>query len=202
MKYGMHNALTAYPLYGWQKYFSWLINPFSKCQSRTMRLAPRETDFFDIQVALKDGKWRGSHGFAWYDATIDDVVETAKMLYAFVGTVTYIRLGYDHHFSIKQDLSKFAQLFLYLKAMPCINIYELYIEDKNGKVITIFHPAYDISIFERYWSLSWAKSQVKKHWWKFYLLLPLPHLWAKHYKKEWLEEFKNSGKEIFMTDFV
>lgn len=62
MKYGMHNALTAYPLYGWQKCFSWLINAFSRCQSILMW-----NDAFDMQVALKNGEWYGSHGFAWYD---------------------------------------------------------------------------------------------------------------------------------------
>lgn len=190
MKYGLHNALTCYPLKGWQKLFKWFIQPFSQCQS----VISYNQAQYDVQVALYNGEWYGSHGIAWYDIKLFDFLDKLD------GKEIYIRLGYDNHFFKKKENNKFIDLVSYINNnYPNVTVYEYYIE--NSKGLDIFNYN-NISIFERYWTLSWAKEQVKNKWWKFYLLIPLPKLWNKKYKEQWLQEFQESGKEIFMTDFV
>lgn len=205
MKYGMHNTMTAYPLYGWQKWFGWLINPFSRCQSRTMKNVTKDTQVLDVQVALKDGKWRGSHGFAWYDVTIYDIIDAAQGWNLSKGHVTYLRLGYDHHVGQKQDMAAFMELVEYLDTLAYVVVYEVYAEGDDGKVQYIRRsPAIgkSLNVFERYWSLTWAKGKVKQHWWLLPVLLPLPRLWSKMFRKEWQREFEDSGADVFMTDFI
>lgn len=206
MKYGMHNAPTAYLLYGWQKWFGWLINPFSRCQSRTMMNVTKDTQVLDVQIALKDGKWRGSHGLAWYDVTIYDIINAAQGWNLSKGHVTYLRLGYDHHVGVKQDTAAFMELVEYLDTLRYIVVYEIYVEGGNGQIRTIrYSPPLTgdaPTVFERYWSLSWAKSKVKQHWWMLPVLLPLPRLWSKVFHKEWLQEAEESGADVFMTDYV
>lgn len=226
MKYGMHNALTAYPLYGWQKYFGWLINPFSRCQEQWRTKLLEQPSVVDVQVALyviKDnsGKeypvWKGSHGLAWYDVSPYHIVDKAMAMYQHNGTITNIRLGYDRHFGCKQNCEAFEELARTIDGNSFVYVYEAYIETANGiewlwkrqprtrKRITRSDKDAEqakLSVFERYWSLSWAKSKVKQHWWMFPVLLPLPRLWSKMFRKEWQREFEDSGADVFMTDFV
>lgn len=199
MKYGLHNALTAYYLKGWMKHFDWLVQPFSKCQYKSS-LTKEGVVLVDLQVSLYKGKWYGSHGLVWYNAPLNDILQYMNGWCIKNSKTIYLRLGYDNHWFTKLEEIKFLDLVERIKDFyhNHITLYEWYIE-RTGFV---YRTDFSKKVFERYWTLSWAKSQVKKHWWKFYLFLPIPWLWAKLYKKEWLEEFKNSGKEIFMTDFV
>lgn len=196
--YALHNALTSYPLKGWKKYFSWLLQPFCQCQYKNA-IYKADVCLLDVQVALKDGCWYGSHGLVWYDVKLLDLLDHISLLNKNFNDKTYLRLGYDHHFGNKKDLTEFQALVKYIQRTyhGTIILYEYFIE-KPWSLTTLI----SLPIFERYWSLTWAKAQIKEHWWKFYLLLPFPRLWTKLYKKQWLQEFQTSGKEIFMTDFV
>lgn len=192
MKYGLHNALTCYPLKGWQKCFKWFIQPFSCCQNKV----GFTESLYDIQVALYNGEWYGSHGIAWYDIKLFDFLDKLDK----TNRVVYLRLGYDNHIFKKKDLEEFYKIMPKIFVhYPGVILYEYYVETNKGLEVTKLN---DISVFEKHWTLSWAKQKVKEHWYNFPLLLPLPRLWHHFYKKQWLEEFKNSSKEIFMTDFV
>lgn len=196
--YGLHNALTGYSLKGWQKRFKWLLQPFSQCQYNNAIHKPL-VQLLDMQVALKDGCWYGSHGLAWYDVKFLDLLENLCITSKHLEKVFYLRLGYDHHFGNKKDLTEFKALVNYIRKTykDHIILYEYFIESP-WQLTTLCHP----SVFERYWSIGWAKEMTKRHWYNAYLFLPLPRLWAKFYKKQWFREFHESGKEIFMTDFV
>lgn len=208
----MHNATTAYPLYGWQKWFGWLINHFSRCQKPWRTELSEIPSFVDVQVALyviKDnsGKeypvWRGSHGLAWYDVSPYDFVDKAFTMYQHNGTITHIRLGYDRHLGCKQNREDFEMLARTMDGNSSVDVYEAYIETNNGiEWLWKREPSGGDTVFERYWSLSWAKSKVQKYWWLFPLLLPLPRLWSKVFHKEWQQEAEESGADVFMTDFV
>lgn len=199
MKYGLHNALTAYYIKGWKSWFSWLIHPFCKCQN-THSLTNQDVWLADFQVALdKENNWRSSHGAVWYNARLITVLQFMRAWCIANDRKLYLRLGYDNHWGCTVDHEAFEQLINFIKNNfgKYIILYESYIE-KPWKVTTYK----EMSVFERYWSIGWAKEMTKKHWWNFYLFLPIPWLWAKLYKKQWLKEFKESGKEIFMTDFA
>lgn len=110
-------------------------------------------------------------------------------------------MGYDNHYGVKRYDDLFADLAneLKIKYYNYINIYQVW----NEKGYTFLYNDTSVKIYERYWTISWAKEQVKKDWKKFYLLLPLPKLWQRVYRKQWEEEFKNNSySNIWMTDFV
>lgn len=196
--YGLHNALTGYPLKGWKKHFSWFFQLFCQCQHNNA-IYKDNIRILDMQVALKDGCWYGSHGLVWYNVKLLDLLENLYTISKYFGESTYLRLGYDHHFGNKKDLIEFKALVSYIQRTygNHIILYEYFIE-KPWQLTTLKC----LPFFERYWSIGWAKEMTKKHWYNFYLFLPLPRLWTKRYRKQWLEEFHKSGKEIFMTDFV
>lgn len=213
---GSHNTLTAYPLLGWQKYFSWLINPLCKCQDKKIGQSYYQSDccIFDIQVALKNGEWYGSHGIAWYDINIYQVLDEIRRLAIYnPQTMFYIYLGYDNHIFQKVDKEKFNELVDMVKkwaenismtngTKPFSNVHvaKSYIE-KPWTILYITLVYKDKIIkdlfFERYWSMTWAKTKRK-----LIYRIPLVRLWHKKFKDEWEKEFNDSGKEYFITDFV
>lgn len=202
IQYGMHNAFTAYPLKGWQGLFGWLIHPFSQCQNKKVG-EKSDVTLLDIQVALDKGVWRVSHGFAWYSATIGKILQ----YYINRHDTTHFRLGYDRHFGQKQDIEKFKNLINIIDTISSIDLYEAYVETPDGldflrKRLPGEDSGNPLNSFERYWSMAWAKSQVKKHWYLFPVLLPIPRLWTWVYKKKWLREFERARCDIFITDFV
>lgn len=202
--YGLHNALTAYKP---TNLIGKLFNFFSKCQDKSS-LFREDVKMYDLQIAYKDGKWVGSHGFVWYNITIYDFLkEVIKSRFnnnphaIDKEKKILIRLGYDNHYGIKRYDDLFADLAneLKIKYYNYINIYQVW----NEKGYTFLYNDTSVKIYERYWTISGAKEQVKKDWKKFYLLLPLPKLWQRVYRKQWEEEFKNNSySNIWMTDFV
>ena len=214
---GTHNSLTGYPLKGWQKCFKWLIQPWSQCQDKAVinQFLFEDVRLFDIQVSIpKDRynieniKYVASHGIAWYDTDCycDEGLCGLDYRAEIYNKKIYIILGLDNHFHLtnsnitpqmrtafKQYVKGFQQRF------PNLTLIRAFIE-KPWEIVYEDHSITD-NMIERYWSLQWAKS-MKKHWWQFYYYLPCPRLWKWIYGKQWDKEAEESGKEIYITDFV
>ncbi len=204
---GTHNSLTSYPLKGWQRLFTWFIQPWCQCQSKTITgQFNDDVSLFDIQIAhIKDTEqmfYVGSHGIAWYDVyayfeliELDNYAETTK-------EKIYIILGLDKHFNYTTDKmrSDFRDLVKeFNKYFPNLILIRAFIE-YPWEIIYEDHSITD-NMIERYWSLQWAKSKMK-HWWQFYYYLPCPRLWKWIYGKQWDKEAQKSGKQFYITDFV
>lgn len=199
MKFGSHNTLTAWPLLGWQKIFGFIINTTSRCQI-SKNLLNTDCIQYDIQINYKNGRWIGSHGIAWYDIDIEFVLSILNNRANQNNETIYIRLGYDNHFGINRDVESFDKEVEYLiKTYTNLTFYELWYEKENiTKNIGDIQP----SVFEGEWTLTWAKNEVSKYWWKFPLVLPLPRLWNKLFNKYYKQDFISSNKEIWMGDFI
>lgn len=205
---GAHNSLTGYPLKGWQKCFKWLIQPWCQCQNKPIKEQYYNyINLFDIQVAIVQSKnyeynYIGSHGIAWYDT--DAYLELLQLnTYAknFEEEI-YIILGLDKHFNYttKEMRITFKNLVKdFNKCFPNLTLIRAFIEDP-WEIVYENHSITD-NMIEKYWSLQWAKS-MKKHWWQFYYYLPCPRLWKWIYGKQWDKEAEESGKDIYITDFV
>lgn len=204
MLIGTHNSLTGSKIYGWQRYFSWLISPFSKCQDYSLlQQYNKGIRIYDIQVAKHKNTWRASHGFVWYQSTIDALYEVLDMAEDDDNLIG-IRIGLDNHwrfskFSKEAEKLEFLDLVDKLSKHPNLRILEVYIEKPWDIIYRT--PGYDKEVFEKYWSLSWAKTKMK-HWWQFYYYLPIPVLWASIYFNEWYREAIKADRNIFITDFI
>lgn len=184
MKLGTHNSLTSYPLLGWQKHFGWLINLVSRCQTKTIREQLLSgVRWFNLQVSKKDDMWLGSHGIAWYNIRLRDVL---KELNEYPEPI-YVQLYLDRHFGNKIPLTQFKTLWFECKKYyPNINFQYVWSEQDNE--ILWREP---IDGEEKYWTFAGAK-----HFWE---KLPIPILWHKlFYKERW----STTNKEYLMIDFV
>lgn len=206
MKYGLHNAMTAFPVRG-NKLFGWLFNLFSKCQDITC-YEDKNIVVYDLQIAPHSiwsiPCWIGSHGLVWYDISIRGVLAKIMNLSKEYRTKIYVRVTYDWHYGHKRDEEGFKDIVDSIKQLlkdTDVVLYEAWIENPKGNRC-IYQGDDKPDMYEGYWTFRWAREQVKIDWHKFYLLLPLPRLWNNLYKDYWYTLFKRSGKEIFMTDFV
>lgn len=197
--YGLHNAMTAYRP---TNLLGKIFNFFSKCQDN-IGVLRNDVICYDLQIAYKDGKWLGSHGLAWYDIEIHQFLNEL-IKYKFnnkVNSKLYLRILYDNHWGVKRYDDLFADMVNDIKEKynNYFNVYQV-INEKN--FIFLYNDA-TVKVYERYWTLNWAKEQVKKDWKKFYLLLPLPKIWNKIYEKQWEQEFlQNTYSNIWMKDFI
>lgn len=196
MKYGTHNSCTYAPLFGWQKIlapFAWM---FAWCQPKTLEEQyDSGVRLFDIQTARKNGKWYISHGAIWYDMTLDEVFARLNKLAYGNKEPVYIRLGLDNHWGTRtEEYDFYIQIEDIGKGFNHIIIDEVYIE-KPWKIV----KESSLNVTHKYWTTAWAKAKCNK-WWKFYYHLPVPWLWAKLYKKEWIKESTNN--DYLMTDFI
>lgn len=201
---GSHNSLTGHPLAGWQKYFGFLIKPFSKCQKEHIMTQYHfdNVRLFDIQVS--GSCLSGSHGVARYDVEANYVLDELNARAERDNEKVYIMLGLDNYW-FQSDSCKDPWYFKYLVhkvrygSYPHLKLVRAYIERPWKILYEDKELANDM--FEKYWSLSWAKSMMK-HWWQFYYYLPIPRLWKHVYGKQWDKEAEESGKKFYVTDFV
>lgn len=200
---GAHNSLTSYPLNRWQRLFTWFIQPWCQCQSKTITgQFNNGIRLFDIQVAMEGTYYIGSHGISWYN--VDAYLELVQLNdYAKdLKEKIYIILGLDKHFNYTTDKMRldFRELVKeFNRHFPNLILVRAFIEDP-WEIIYEDHNITD-NMIERYWSLNWAKSKMK-HWWQFYYYLPCPRLWKWIYGKQWDKEAVESGKKFYITDFV
>lgn len=207
MKYGTHNSLTYAKLVWWQRPFAWLINPFCRCQDKDIT-AQVQSDVvaFDIQIALYKDVWKVSHGIAWYDVDVIQMLKYLNRLADFIHEPFSIRIGLDHHFfrskkKRDEETEKFIKLMNFLQTLQYLFFVEVYVEFPEYKVIAEIRQT---DMEQRYWSLSFAKEKAKqtRGLWKYLYYLPIPRLWARKYRNEWEAKAILDNKKIFMTDFI
>ncbi len=202
---GTHNSLTRYEMLGWQRLFQWLFNPLSKCQNKTIEEQFREgVRLFDIQIAELDNQWYSSHGFIWYDTYPDVILDCLDYVAMSKNIKIGILLGLDNHSRLTNrppfEKERFLQLVSNFNShFPNLTLVRAYIE-KPWQVI-YNNEEISSNMFEKYWSLGWAKS-MQKHWWQFYYYFPIPRFWKWIYGKQWDKEAEESGKTYYITDFI
>ena len=191
---GTHNSATGGQLLWWLKPLSWLINPTSKCQDKTIQEQLQDgVKVFNLQVAYHNGKWRFSHGLALYK---EDVIETLAMIKACATKKEpiYIQLYLDNCFWCKHDIEEFEFLIECIKhdyCSDCFVLLDAWVEGTN------YHPyssGVKISMEEHYWTRAWGK-MYGKNWID---KLPLPKRHARKYNKEYRDNCKS---EYLMLDF-
>ena len=194
MIYGTHNSATGGELLTWLKPLAWVINPTSKCQSRT--IAQQLADgvkVFNLQVAKVGKKWRFTHGLAIYK---EDVWETLKLmkLCASVKEPIYFQLYLDKCFWCKQDVEEFEFLVANIKNELCNTYFIMLSTWVEGSEYYPHKSNSGINLSEHYWTLSWAKANAK--YWIDYLPLPKRH--AKKYNAKYKGE---CNSKYLMLDY-
>ena len=174
MKIGTHNSATGGRLLWWLRPLAWVINPTSKCQSRTIKQQLEDgVRLFNLQVAYDGERWYFSHGLALYE---EDVIETLAMMKA-CGTEEvpiYFQLYLDKSVWHKQDVYMFSRLVADIHVELCDKSFVMLTAWVEG---TDYYPCLrkeKLSLEEHYWTARWA-SEARC------LLdrLPLPWLHAK-----------------------
>lgn len=208
MKYGTHNSLTYAKLVWWQRPFAWLINPFCRCQDKDIT-AQVQSDVvvFDIQIALYKDEWKVSHGIAWYDVDVIQMLKYLNRLADGLNTRFAIRIGLDRHFfrtkkKRGEERIRFDEVIDFVMvAMKNLRPLGVYVEYPEYKALEEFQQMY---MEQRYWSLSFAKEKAKqtRGLWKYLYYLPIPRLWARKYRNEWEATAIQNNRKIFMTDFI
>lgn len=193
MIYGTHNSATGGSLVWWLKPLAWIINPTSKCQSRT--IAQQLADgvkVFNLQVAKVGKKWRFTHGLAVYK---EDVWKTLKLmrLCASVKEPIYFQLYLDKCFWCKQDVEEFEFLVAQVRKEYCNNFFIL--ERTWIEGVEAWKRGNALSLEEHYWTMGWVRSAKPKC-----LLdrLPLPKYHARKYNKSYKE---NCNAKYLMLDY-
>lgn len=191
---GTHNSATGGKLLWWLKPLSWIINPTSKCQNRT--IADQLSDgvkVFNLQVAKIRGKWKFTHGLAIYKENFFDILDLMKLC-ASVKQPIYFQLYNDKCFWTKRDLKEFEQLVEYIRKNYCNSYFIMLHAWFEGTDIHPYRSNCELQLEEHYWTQSWAKANAKS--WIDYLPLPKRH--AKKYNQKYKNECK---KQYLMLDF-
>lgn len=194
MKLATHNSATGGKLLWWLRPLVWVINPTSKCQSRS--IAQQLADgvkVFNLQVAYVNGKWRFTHGLAVYE---DDVFDTLALmrLCASVKEPIYFQLYLDKCIWATNSETAFAGLVANIKKQFCCQYFVMLSAWVEGTDKYPHKSEINIPMEEHYWTLGWAKLNANKWVDK----LPLPKYHAKKYNAKYKRECK---KDYLMLDF-
>ena len=194
---GTHNSATGGKLLWWLKPLSWLINPTSKCQDRTIQEQLQDgVKLFNLQVAYINGKWRFSHGLALYK---EDVMLTIRQLRAWATKhePIYIQLYLDRCFWCERNEIAFIELAATIRAEllkdGVFMMFDPWIESANEH-LRLGNVLGKIDLDEHYWTTSWANVNAKS----WIDRLPLPKRHAKRYNKEYKDKCKS---KYLMLDF-
>lgn len=191
---GTHNSGTGGQLQWWLRPFAWLINPTSKCQSRS--IAQQLDDgvrVFNLQVTKYNGKWVFSHGLAIYKKKLIPALESMEA-YASADDPIYFQLVLDDNYITGQPADEFRRLVDAL--LPIYkegNVKMLYAWVENSQEYP-YRSGIKLDMEEHYWTLGWAKANAKSllDW------LPLPKRHASKHNAEYKE---NRTKEYLMLDY-
>ncbi|MBO7193726.1 MAG: hypothetical protein J6V47_05515 [Bacteroidaceae bacterium] len=195
MKLGTHNSATGGRLVWWLHPISWVINPTSKCQDKSIDEQLEDgVKLFNLQVAYIGGKWRFTHGLAVYK---EDVFETLAMMKACATKEEpiYFQLYLDKCFWCKRDEVAFIELAATIKAEllkdGIFMMFDPWIECTR-EYLKIGNVLEKISLEEHYWTTAWSKdkSWIDK--------IPLPKRHAKMFNAKYKSECKS---EYLMLDF-
>lgn len=174
---GTHNSATGGKLLWWLRPLSWVINPTSKCQDKSIDEQLNDgVKLFNLQVAYDGKRWRFSHGLAVYE---EDVILTiAKMkACATAKEPIYFQLYLDRSFWFAQDEDEFEKLVEAMRIGYCNNNFVMQRAWVEGTNKYLHESDAKIDIQEKYWTVTWAKN-VAKRW---YDKLPLPKWHAKRF---------------------
>jgi hypothetical protein len=156
MIYGTHNSATGCKLCWWQKPFSFIINPFAKCQSRNLYQQIADgVKVFNLKVSYINGDWKFTNGFAIYEDNVFDLLSFLKLC-ASVKEPIYIQLCLDKRRS-KETKDNFIELVEYVKSEYCTSyfIMSFALIEETGEYIHKSNSS-KISLKEYYWTEEWA----------------------------------------------
>lgn len=191
---GTHNSATGGRLVWWLRPLAWIINPTSKCQSKTIKEQLEDgVKLFNLQVAYDGKRWRFSHGLALYK---EDVWETIAMMRACATAKEpiYFQLYLDKSFWYKQDELAFAKLVTDIKGKFCAPYFVMLSAWVEGTNKYPHKSESKLKWQERYWSMTWARINAASWIDK----LPLP----KRHAKRWNGYYKDSCKlNYLMLDY-
>ena len=194
MKIGTHNSATGGQLLWWLRPVAWVINPTSKCQSRTIKQQLEDgVKLFNLQVAYDGERWRFSHGLALYE---EDVFETLAMMKACATTEEpiYFQLYCDKSFWYKQDAYLFACLVADINNELCDKSFIMQSAWVEGTEYYPHKRGVKLDAEEHYWTAAWAKMNARG--WLDRLPLPRRHA------KRWNATYRiNCKRKYLMLDY-
>ena len=199
MIYGTHNSATGGKLLWWLKPLAWIINPTSKCQSKTIKEQLEDgVRFFNLQVARHNGVWRFSHGMALYKENVFDAIALMKS-YATDRKPIYFQLYLDKSWWCKQDVEEFEWLIELLKNEFCNDNFVMLDTWVEGTKYHPYHSGKRLNSVDKYWTLVWSRCAAKNWLDK----LPLPKYHAKKYNKGYKESCQEEWHRnaFLMLDF-
>lgn len=193
MIYGTHNSATGGRLVWWLRPFAWVINPTSKCQSKTIKEQLEDgVKLFNLQVTYTD-RWRFSHGLALYE---EDVIETLAMMRACASPKEpiYFQLYLDKSVWGISSETAFSKLVADIKKQFCCPYFVMLSAWVEGTKKYQHKSESKLKWQERYWTKTWASINSTSWLDK----LPLP----KRHAKRWNIYYKvMCDKEFLMLDF-
>lgn len=193
MIFGTHNSLTGYPLLGWRRIFGFMINPLARCQNKTideqLKLGVR---WFNLQVNLKGDTWYASHGIAWYNANVMEILDKLDKFAKDKNEKIYVQLYMDRHLLHHTDHIVFRRFAMNVMSIFSNIIFERVYDEQND--ILILEDKLKNG-YEIYWTLTWARNVGKK--WYYYL--PFPKVWRKRVMNSM--EIP-SDTEYLMVDYI
>lgn len=194
MIYGTHNSATGGRLVWWLRPLAWVINPTSKCQSKSIKEQLEDgVKLFNLQLSYVNGEWRFSHGLAVYE---EDVFETIAMMKACATAKEpiYFQLYLDKCIWAINSDTAFAQLVADIKRAFCRPYFVMLSAWVEGTNKYPHKSESKLKWEERYWTLTWARINATCLLDK----LPLPKYHAKKYNARYKSE---CNKEYLMLDF-
>ena len=191
---GTHNSATGAKLVWWQRPFTWLLQPFSRCQDKSIDEQLEDgVRWFNLQVTYYKEDWYFSHGTTIYNLKFWDVLD--KLLRkARKNRPIYIQVYYDDNFFIKKNNEKWEH-FKKMIENECVGYYVKIQRFWNENQEDFPQELNHVDGNEKYWGWWWIKKS-KDH--KWYEKLPIPYLHAKKYNKIYKENF---GEKFLMLDF-
>jgi hypothetical protein len=194
MIYGTHNSATGGRLVWWLRPLAWVINPTSKCQSKTIDEQLEDgVKLFNLQISYVHGKWRFSHGLAVYE---EDVFETLAMMKACAKPKEpiYFQLYLDNCLWAVNSDKAFEELVKQVKEAFCCPYFVMLSAWIEGTKEYPHKSDSKLKWEERYWSATWARINATSLLDK----LPLPKYHAKKYNARYKAE---CNKDYLMLDF-
>lgn len=168
-KIGTHNSATGEKGKGW---LSWLVTPFAKCQSKTIREQySAGCRMFDIRVRWVDGYFRCAHGLWTSERFAYGILQELNTLGKCIVILTY-----EGSLNSYQEKNFIESVMLMKDAFPNITWREVCI--KKGWKCIMFSDTKEKNTKDF--------ATKDKNW--MFCLLPIPWLWKKFSRKVEFDE--------------
>lgn len=191
---GTHNSGTGGRLIWWQRPFTFILNPTSRCQEKSIAEQIKDgVKLFNLQVTHHNGRWHFSHGLCIYEERLFEALGIMRAA-ARKKAPIYFQLYLDKNFFLGQKKELFLKLVEDIKKYYCAPHFVMlsaWIEGSNEYP----HKARtSIDKREHYWTKTWGKLFGKS----LIDRLPLPLRHAKLYNEAYR---KNCNSKYLMLDF-